>query len=195
MPTTYAPQINYWIFLHSCWWIHCISLHYSTKVSTSSTECELIAAVTAAKAAKYLRAILSDLGFPQSDATVLYEDNASALKIVNAKVPTERSRHIDIQHFAIQEWKDSGQIILRHIPGTINPSNDLTKPLGWVLHSRHCRRLMGHFTPLYSSCPLPIDRRILPKAEGGCHTYNGQTVYSFETDSDLSPFILDRRLS
>ena len=32
-----------------------------------------------------------------------------------------------------------------HIPGILNPSDDLTKPLGWVLHSRHCRRLMGHF--------------------------------------------------
>jgi hypothetical protein len=30
----------------------------------------------------------------------------------------------------------------------INPeptSDDLTKPLGWVLHSRHCRRIMGHY--------------------------------------------------
>ena len=27
----------------------------------------------------------------------------------------------------------------------LNPSVDLTKPLGWVLHARHCRRIMGHF--------------------------------------------------
>ena len=33
---------------------------------------------------------------------------------------------------------------MKHIPGIINPSDDLTKPLGWVLHARHVRRIMGH---------------------------------------------------
>ena len=56
---------------------------------------------------------------------------------MNARVPTERTRHIDIRFFAIQGWKERGDIILHHIPGIINPSDDLTKPLGWVLHSRH----------------------------------------------------------
>ena len=31
-------------------------------------------------------------------------------------------------------------------PGKLNCSDALTKPLGWVLHNRHARRLMGHFT-------------------------------------------------
>ena len=69
----------------------------------------------------------------------------SAIKMINARVPTERSRHIDIQHFAIQDWKDAKDIVMHHIPGVLNPSDDLTKPLGWVLHARHARRIMGHF--------------------------------------------------
>ncbi len=113
--------------------------------ATSSTEAEFIAAVSAAKVAKYLRAILRELGFSQDAPTNLYEDNASAIKMVNADRPTERSRHIDIQYFAIQDWKKSGQIILTKIKGIINPSDSLTKGLGWVLHNRHARRLMGHF--------------------------------------------------
>ena len=32
------------------------------------------------------------------------------------------------------------------IPGKLNPSDALTKPLGWILHDRHARRPMGHFT-------------------------------------------------
>ena len=28
----------------------------------------------------------------------------------------------------------------------LNPADDLTKPLGWVLHSRHARRIMEHYT-------------------------------------------------
>jgi len=65
--------------------------------------------------------------------------------MINSQIPTERSRHIDIQYFAIQTWKENGDIIMHHIPGILNPSDDLTKPLGWVLHSCHARRLMGHY--------------------------------------------------
>eukprot|EP00957_Ditylum_brightwellii_P210372 15364893-Ditylum_brightwellii.AAC.4 len=61
-------------------------------------------------------------------------DNISAINMINASIPTERSRHIDIQHFAIQEWKERGDIVMAHIPGVLNPSDDLTKPLGWILH-------------------------------------------------------------
>lgn len=116
-----------------------------STVSTSSTEAEFIAAVQAAKIAKYLRSILLELGYEQSDPTVLYEDNQAAILMVNASRPTPRSRHIDIQHFAIQEWKSNGEIILCHIPGIINPADALTKALGTTLHFRHVRRLMGHY--------------------------------------------------
>jgi hypothetical protein len=113
--------------------------------ATSSTEAEFLAAVTSAKHAKYLRAVMTELGFPQSEPTPLYSDNQSAINMINSRVPTERSRHIDIQHFAIQEWKDAGDVVMHFIPGIINPADDLTKPLGWILHARHARRLMGHY--------------------------------------------------
>ena len=79
--------------------------------------------------------------------------------MINARQPTERSRHILIQFFAIQDWKDAGDIVLHHIPGILNPADDLTKPLGWVLHSRHARRLMGHFTHPPSSILDPCQQR------------------------------------
>ena len=110
----------------------------------SSTEAEFIAAVTAAKTARYLRSVLTELGFSQEEPTHIYEDNASTIEIVNAQKPTERSRHMEIRYFAIQDWKEAGDIKLLHIPGIINPADDLTKPLGWVLHARHARYIMGH---------------------------------------------------
>ena len=105
-----------------------------------------MAAVSAAKTIKYLRAIMKEIGYEQIRPTPIYEDNAAAIMIVNARRPTERSRHIDIQHFALQDWKDAGDIEMKFIPGIINPADDLTKPLGWVLHARHARRFMGHYT-------------------------------------------------
>ena len=112
-------------------------------ICTSSTEAEFIAAVSAAKAAKMLRSILQQLGFRQHGSTPIWVDNAAAIMMANAKKPIERSRHIDIQHFALQEWVQAGDVELAHIPGVINPSDALTKALGWVLHRRHCTRFMG----------------------------------------------------
>ena len=45
--------------------------------------------------------MLSNLGFPQDGPTPIFEDNKSAIDIVNSNKPTERSRHIDIRFFAI----------------------------------------------------------------------------------------------
>ena len=84
-------------------------------------------------------------GIPCEGPTCIYEDNKSTIDIVNSTIPTERARHIYIQDFAIQDWKEWGCIELIHIPGKINPSDELTKPIGWVPYSRHCRRFMGHY--------------------------------------------------
>jgi len=112
--------------------------------ATSSAEAEFLTVIAAAKHERYLHAIVKQLGFLSSEPTLLHCDNQSAINVINAGVPIERSRHIDIQHFAIQDWKDSGDIVMKFIPGFINPSDDLTKPLGWVLHERHARHIMGH---------------------------------------------------
>jgi hypothetical protein len=74
-------------------------------------------------------------------------DNEAAIAMINEHKPTTRSHHIDIQHFAIQEWHQHGDIIMHHIPGNINPSDQATKALGWTLHSRHAHRSMGHYQP------------------------------------------------
>ena len=122
---------------------------YKTKMQTtvalSSTEAELIAAVFGAKQAKYLRMVLTELGFPQAGPTAIMCDNDACIKIVNNKLPTPRTRHVDIQYFAIQEWQDRRQIDLLPIPGVNNPSDAATKILGPTLHHRHCLRSMGYF--------------------------------------------------
>jgi len=87
---------------------------------------------------------MTDLGFPPKGPTIMFCDYQSAINMIKACVPTERSCHIDIQHFTMQDWKESGAIVMEFISGMINPSDDLTKPLRWVLHNRHARRIMGH---------------------------------------------------
>jgi hypothetical protein len=53
---------------------------------------------------------------------------------MNVSPLATRSRHIHIQHFAIQEWHQRGDIIMHHIPGIINPSDQATKALGWIIN-------------------------------------------------------------
>ena len=129
--------------------------------ATSSTEAEFMAAVTAVKQVRYLRAILNDLGFKLKKPTPIYEDNMSAINIINDKIPTERSRHIDIQYFAIQDWRENGDIIMVHIPGIINPADSMTKPIGWMLHWRHVRRFMGHYLLATDNGKRPVDSAAL----------------------------------
>ena len=98
------------------------------SAATNSTEAEFLAAVLAAKHAKFLRAILNELGQVRQLPTTMYEDEMSDIKIINTKLPPERPRHTDIQHFAIR-----GDILMCHIPGAINSADEITKPLKWVI--------------------------------------------------------------
>ena len=114
-------------------------------VATSSTEAEFYAAVFAAKMTLYFRYILQELDALSEGPTTLYIDNQAALNMINENRPTERARHIAVQWFAIQQWRAQGLIIMRHLPGTINSSDAMTKALTSTLLYRHCRRAMGHY--------------------------------------------------
>ena len=131
-------------------WNNC-AIAYKSKlqatVTTSSTEAKFTTAVHAAKIAKYLHAILHEFGIPQEGPTPLYEENISAITMINEHKPTPNSRHIDIQHFAIQEWQCHGIIIMCHIPGIVNIADHATKALGWTLLACHAHCAMGNFGP------------------------------------------------
>ena len=128
------------------------AISYKTKlqpvIATSSTEAEFIAAVAIAKDVKHLRSILVELGIPITMPTKILMDNEAAINMINDQRPTQRARHIDIQHFAIQEWRAAGEIDMGHIPGIINPADASTKAVGCFLHQRHTCRLMGHYLPV-----------------------------------------------
>ena len=79
-----------------------------------------------------------------SSSYPLYEEYHSQVSAKSNKILIF-GEHIEVQYFAIQDWKDAGDLEMHFIPGVINPADDLTKPLGWVLHARHARRFMGHY--------------------------------------------------
>jgi len=159
-------------------------------VAASSTEAEFIASVSAAKTAKYLRSALKGLGFPEEDPAPLYVDDKAAIDVINQDKPTPRSRHIDIQHFAIQEWRAKEIIRLFHIAGVLNASDQATKALGWILHHRHARRGVGHF-----GVPKQTPVRVAPFERSfhlsALHTFPYGMVFLAQNE-DKSSFIYAR---
>ena len=136
-----------------------VILYCSTTQSTtatSSTEAAFLAAVIAAKHAKYLPAVILELGCPQQGPTLLYKDNMSAINMIDNRDPTEQSCQIDICHFAIQTWANVEETVMRHIPGILSIPDGLTKALRCVLCSRHMRCMIGYFLSLLSATHISL---------------------------------------
>jgi hypothetical protein len=81
------------------------TVYYRSKwiivICASSTEAEFVVCVRAGKSARCLRSILNQIGLIQRSATLIYVENLAAIMMANAGKPTERSRHIDVQYFAL----------------------------------------------------------------------------------------------
>ena len=80
---------------------------------------------------------------------VLYEDNQAAIAMINESKPAPRSRHIDVQCFVVQEWQRLRQVSVKYLKTDSNVSDVETKALGWLLHSRHVQRAVGHHRPVW----------------------------------------------
>ena len=126
---------------------------YSTKfqkaIALSSTEAEFVSASDAGKYALYLRSILTDLGYTQTDPTKLLIDNTGAVFMVEAQAPARRTRHVDIRYFALLHWSDTGQVKATSIPTATNISDSMTKPTGRIKFHQHADLFMGRLPPQY----------------------------------------------
>ena len=128
----------------------CYKTKYQPTVALSSTEAEFAAACEAGKQILYLRSILFELGYPQYLPTILYEDNKGALHMANASRPTKRTRHMDMKHFALQDWTEHDLLTLKHIATKYNCSDTFTKALGRIKFYEQTDVLMGCRIPRYA---------------------------------------------
>jgi hypothetical protein len=126
---------------------------YKTKfqptIAQSSTEAEFMAAAEAGRYVLYLRTILQEIGLEQHHATIMFEDNQGALLMAQAGQPTRRTRHVDIKHFAIQDWVSQDLISFQRINTGDNSSDALTKATPRTLFYRHNNHIMGKIVPKY----------------------------------------------
>jgi len=87
---------------------------FQNTIAHSSMDAGWLAACDVGKVILYYRSLLEELGIPQYDATVLYEDNRGAFFMANAQQTTSRTRHIDIREFALVDWVEQDLLFYRH---------------------------------------------------------------------------------
>ena len=122
-----------------------------TVVAHSSTEAELVCAADAGRMALCMRSILDDVGVPQRQATVLFEDNQGTVLVANAGQSTKHTRHIDIKTFAIQDWVEQDLLLLQQIETQLNAADLTTKQLGRQPFLRHWDNVAGRLVPSWAS--------------------------------------------
>lgn len=104
-------------------------------VATSSTEAEYRAAYEAAQEIIWLRLLLSDLGYPQNNSTILHCDNQGALALSKNPLYQSRSKHFDITCHWIREKVNDGTIKPEYIATSEMLADFLTKALHYPKYS------------------------------------------------------------
>ena len=101
-----------------------------TVMADSSTVAEYIGIHLAAKEVMWTRNFLFELGFEQLQATTVFEDNQSTIKLISKPGNGNKTKHIDLRFNFIRDQVAQSTIQIEYLPTTEMISDILTKPLG-----------------------------------------------------------------
>ena len=97
------------------------------RVSKSSTESEYRAMSLACSEIIWLRGLLAELDFSETDPTPLHADNTSAIQIMVNPVYHERTKHIEVDCHSIRAAFEARVITLPHISTDLQIADIFTK--------------------------------------------------------------------
>jgi hypothetical protein len=80
----------------------------------------------------WLRGLLAELGFSQSNSTPLHADNTSAIQIATNPIYHECTKHIEVDCYSIQEALGTCVISLPHVFTDLQIDNVFTKAMTQV---------------------------------------------------------------
>lgn len=113
-------------------------------VALSTAEAEFIAASSMVQEVIYARRLLEKLGFPQTDPTLIYEDNSTCIKWAGGAVGgSDRAKHIDLREHFVHEAQEKRVLQLEPVDSVDNVADLLTKPLLKAVFLPLRQRLMG----------------------------------------------------
>ena len=114
--------------------VHGGSVSWSSKtqavIALSSTEAEYIASTHAAKEAKWLGMLLSEIGIKAPRPFPILADNQSAIALTKDNAFHSRTKHIDIPYHYVREAVENGDLRLDYVKTDSNLADIFTKPLG-----------------------------------------------------------------
>jgi hypothetical protein len=111
-------------------------------VSKSSTKSEYRAMSAACSEIIWLRGLLAELGFSQSESTPLHADNTSAIQIAANPVYHEHTKHIEVDCHSIREAVDNRVISLPHVSTDLQIADIFTKAMTRQRHQFLVGKLM-----------------------------------------------------
>ena len=99
-------------------------------VALSTAEAEYIALSSAAQEAVWMRQLTTELGSPPETATIIHEDNQSAISMTKNPQFHGKSKHIAIKYHFIREQLSDGTIQIQYCPTREMVADIFTKGLG-----------------------------------------------------------------
>jgi len=109
----------------------------------SSAEAEYYAASLAVQEAKWLRALLSELGVAVSGPTSIAEDNNACIQMAKNPVNHSRCKHIPIRYHFTRQAVEDGEVVLVPVASSDNVADFLTKALPKSLFQKFRDFAMG----------------------------------------------------
>ena len=113
-----------------------------STIALSSTEAELMAITSSTKELLWFRHHLRGLGLSHTQPTTLLVDSQCALDIANNSKISDRSKHIEVQHFFIRDHIEANTVKVHHTSSATQAADTLTKPLLRVAFKR-CADMLG----------------------------------------------------
>jgi hypothetical protein len=101
--------------------------HKQSMVTLSSTEAELVALTAASRELCWLINILQEMQLKPQLPIVVHEDNQACISNVYSEGVSNRTKHINIRHFFIQQQVKQGIQRVDYVPSTANIADILTK--------------------------------------------------------------------
>lgn len=113
-----------------------------TATALSTGEAEYYAATHVGREILWLRHLLAELGFTQTNPTTLHIDNTAAIRILTTPDETStRTRHIRLSYFWIKDEIVRKQITPQHVTSAENTADIFTKGLPTATHGHLVRSL------------------------------------------------------
>ena len=114
-----------------------------TVVARSTAEAEIVALDLAAREALWYRKLAAELQLDKSAKEItIHEDNEAAIAISAKHRRTPRTKHIDIQYFAVCDDVALKKIKISPVASEENISDVFTKPLEKTKFTKF-RKMMG----------------------------------------------------